>query len=182
MTLQLEHRRDYERPYVFQYAVLTIALFLPLLWAFIKVRNTYPIAVWNMMMAGGELQRSRTYFILRGETLDGEKVEISAAGLTNGLYGRTWGMVGATANNDSFRLQSLHPANERLLSQVGQFNNLPQGARMTDLLGAWGEIYNERLPQNSTKRLRAISLDMYRWDSGKYADFDRFIDSWRKEL
>jgi hypothetical protein len=135
-----------------------------------------------MMMAGGELQRSRAYFILRGETLEGETIEIRGAGLTNGLYGRTWGMVGATANNDSFKLIRLHPENERLLTQVGGFNNLPLGARMSDLLQGWGDIYNERLPQGSTKRLRAISLDMYRWDSGEYAGFDRFIDSWRKEL
>jgi len=135
-----------------------------------------------MMMAGGELQRSRTYFILKGETLDGETIDIRAAGLTNGLYGRTWGMVGATASNDAFKMLTMHPANERLLSQVGSFDRLPQGARMSDLLQAWGKIYNERLPQNSTKRLRAISLDMYRWDSGDYTRFDRFVETWRKEL
>jgi hypothetical protein len=182
VTAQSDQSVRYERRFVFQYAVLTLALFLPLLWAFIRIRNTYPIAVWNMMMAGGELQRSRTYFILKGETLDGETIEIRAASLTNGLYGRNWGMVGATANNDSFKLQTLHPENERLLSQVGGFNNLPLGARMTDLLQGWGQIYNERLPKNSSKRLRAISLDMYRWDSGEYNGFDRFIDSWQKEL
>jgi hypothetical protein len=182
VTPPVDNNRDSERRFVFQYAVLTLALFLPLLWAFIRVRNTYPIVVWNMMMAGGELQRSRTYFILRGETLDGETIDIRGAGLTNGLSNRTWGMVGATANNDSFRLHSLHPANERLLSQVGDFSNLPPGARMSDLLQAWGQLYNERLPQSSTRRLRAIRLDMYRWDSGEYAGFDRFIDSWRKEL
>jgi hypothetical protein len=182
VTPQLDHNRDSERRFVFQYAVLTLALFLPLLWAFIRVRNTYPIAVWNMMMAGGELQRSRTYFILRGETLEGESIEIRAAGLTNGLSGRTWGMVGATANNDSFKLRSLHPANEHLLSQVGGFDNLPLGARMSDLLQTWGRLYNEQLPQSSTRRLRAIRLDMYRWDSGEYAGFNHFIDSWRKEL
>jgi hypothetical protein len=135
-----------------------------------------------MMMAGGELQRGRTYFILRGETLDGETIEIRAAGLINALYGRAWGMASATANNDAFKLTLLHPANERLLMQVGSFNNLPPGARMPDILEAWGQIYNQKLPGNSTKRLRSIRLDMYRWESGAYRDFDTFIDSWRKEL
>jgi len=41
---------------------------------------------------------------------------------------------------------------------------------------------NEREPEPSPKRLKAIRLDMYRWESGRYDDYDKFIESWRKEL
>ena len=66
--------------------------------------------------------------------------------------------------------------------QYGSVENLPPGARIPDLLQAWGEIYNKREPESSPKRLKAIRLDMYRWESGRYADYDKFVESWRKEL
>ncbi|PWT94045.1 MAG: hypothetical protein C5B55_03355 [Blastocatellia bacterium] len=182
MASQSEQHHTSEFRFIVQYAVLTVAIFLPLLVAFVRVTNTYPVAVWNMMQAGGELQRSRTYFILRGETVGGNTVDIRGAKLTNALYGRTWGLVAATANNDNFKLSTLHPDNEHLLLQVGGLDALPAGARMSDLLQAWGQIYNERQPADSPNRLRAIRLDMYRWESGDYNRFDKFIESWRKEL
>ena len=37
-------------------------------------------------------------------------------------------------------------------------------------------------PAAAPQRLKAIRLDMYRWESGRYADYDKFIESWRKEL
>lgn len=134
------------------------------------------------MMAGGALGRGRTYFVLRGETISGDTIEVHAARLTNALYGRNWGMVAATVNNDSFRLASPHPDNARLLSQMNGIDNLPPGARIPDLLQAWGELYNQTQPPESTHRLRAIRLDMYRWEGGDYSGFDKFLDSWRKEL
>ena len=134
------------------------------------------------MMSAGDLQRGRTYYVLRGETLSGETIDIRAMGLTNALYSRTWGMVAATAGNESFKLSSLHPSNAELLASVGGIQNLPPGTRLPDLLQAWGQLYNNQQSASSPRRLKAIRLDMYSWDSGRYADYDRFLYSWRKEL
>ena len=165
-----------------KYAILTGAIFLPLFWAFVYVRNVYPIAAWNVMLGGALLERGRSYWILRGETVSGETVDIRALDLTNALYSRNWTMVNATAGNQSFRLATLHPANAELLRQAGGVENLPAGARLPDLLRAWGAIYNDRLPGSSPQRLKAIRLDMYRWEGGRYADYDKFIQSWRQDL
>jgi hypothetical protein len=170
------------RALIVKYAILTAAIFLPLFWAFISVRNLYPITAWNVMMAGGDLERGRSYCILRGETISGEAVDIRPIDLTDALYSRTWTMVNATIANQSFRLASIHPANAELLRSAGSVENLPPGARMPDLLETWGRLYNDRLPSSSPQRLRAIRLDMYRWEGGSYSNYDNFIESWRKEL
>ena len=175
------HADDATRRLVVKYAILTAALFLPLFWAFLAVRNVYPVAAWNVMMAGGDLERGRSYCILRGETISGETIDVAAIELTNALYSRNWTMVNATIDNQAFKLKSLHPQNEAMLRQYGSIEKLPPGARIPDLLQAWGEIYNKREPE-SPKRLKAIRLDMYRWESGRYADYDKFVESWRKEL
>ena len=171
-----------ERRLIVKYAVLTLAIFLPLIVAFLFVRNLYPVAAWNVMMAGGDLERGRSYCILRGETISGETIDIPAINLTNALYSRTWTMVNATIDNQSFKLKSIHPQNEELIRQLGGVENLPPGARLPDLLQAWGEVYNKQLPASSPQRLKAIRLDMYRWESGRYSDYDKFIETWRKEL
>ncbi len=171
-----------ERRLIVKYAVLTLAIFLPLVWSFLFVRNLYPFASWNVMMAGGDLERGRSYCMLRGETISGETVDIPAINLSNALYSRTWTMVNATIDNQSFKLKSIHPQNEELIRQFGAVENLPPGVRLTDLLQAWGDLYNTQLPAASPQRLKAIRLDMYRWESGRYSDYDKFIESWRKEL
>ncbi len=162
--------------------MLTLAIFLPLLWAFLSIRNLYPIAAWNVMMAGGDLERGRSYCILRGETVSGETIDVPAIELTNALYSRNWTMVNATIANQSFKLDSMHRENEDLVRSFGGIDQLPPGARIPDLLKAWGDLYNKKLPDSSPQRLKAIRLDMYRWESGRYADYDKFIESWRKEL
>ena len=171
-----------ERRLLAKYIVLTAAIFLPLIWAFLFVRNLYPITAWNVMMAGGDLERGRNYCILRGETVSGETVDIPAIALTNALYSRTWTMVNATVDNQSFKLASIHPDNVELLRSVGGVENLQPGARLPDLLEAWGRLYNDRLPETSPQRLKAIRLDMYRWEGGTYSDYEKFIQSWRKDL
>ena len=165
-----------------KYAVLTCAIFLPLLWAFFSVRNLYPFAAWNVMMAGGDLERGRSFCILRGTTVSGETVDIRPINLTNALYSRTWTMVNATIDNQSFKLKSIHPQNEEMIRRFAGVENLPPGARLPDLLQAWGDLYNQQLPASSPQRLKLIELDMYRWESGVYSDYDKFIESWRKEL
>ena len=171
-----------ERRLTVKYIVLTAAIFLPLVWAFLLVRNVYPFTVWNVMMAGGDLARGRSYCILRGETISGETVDIRPIELTNALYSRTWTMVNATIANQSFKLESMHPENVELLGRVGGIDNLPPGARIPDLLETWGRLYNDRLPLSSPGRLKSIRLDMYRWEGGSYSNYDNFIQSWRKEL
>jgi hypothetical protein len=176
------HRERDERRLIVKYAILTAAIFLPLLWAFLFVRNLYPFAAWNVMMAGGDLERGRSYCILRGETVSGETIDIRPINLTNALYSRTWTMVNAAIDNRSFKLTSIHPQNEELIRRFGGVENLPPGVLVPDLLKAWGELYNKQQPDSSPQRLKAIRLDMYRWESGRYSDYDKFIESWRKEL
>ena len=165
-----------------KYALLTVAIFLPLFWAFAYVRNAYPVAAWNVMMAPGVLEHGRTYWMLRGETVSGQTIDIPAISLTNALFARTWTMVNATVDNQPFKIPNPHPANAELLRESGGLEHLPPGARLLDLLRAWGELYNERLAPTSPQRLKAIRLDMYRWEGGSYANYDNFIQTWRQEL
>lgn len=166
----------------FKYAVLTVAIFLPLIWAFVEIRNLYPVTAWNVMMAGGTLERGRSYWILRGETVSDETLDVRPMSLTNALYARTWTMVNATVDNQSLKLPNPYPANAELIRQAGGIEHLPPGARVPDLLRTWGDLYNERLPASSPQRLKAIRLDMYRWEGGEFANYDKFIESWRQDL
>jgi hypothetical protein len=165
-----------------KYQLLTFSIFLPLIWAFAYVRNVYPVATWNVMVAPGLLERGRSYWILRGETVSGETIDIPPISLTNAMYARIWTMVNATVDNQSFKIANPHPANAELLRQSGGLEHLPPAARVPDLLRAWGELYNERMPPSSPQRLKAIRLDMYRWEGGSYSNYDHFIETWRQEL
>lgn len=182
MSARNESREPRERRLTIKYAILSAAIFLPLIWSFLFVRNLYPFTAWNVMMAGGDLERGRSYCILRGETVSGETIDIRPIKLTNALYSRTWTMVNATIDNQSLKLKSIHPGNEELVRRYGGVENLPPGVRLPDLLQAWGDLYNKQQPASSPQRLKAIRLDMYRWESGRYSDYDKFIESWRKEL
>ena len=171
-----------ERHYRVRYLLLTVGIFLPLLWAFVGVRNLYPFASWTVMMPVGNLERGRQYFLLRGETVSGEVVDIPAIDLTNALSARNWGLVNATVGNDPFRLRSPHPANASLLGVAEDFEKLPPAARLPELLQAWGRIYNSRLPASSPQRLQVIRLDAYKWSGQQYSNYDQFIQSWREQL
>lgn len=164
-----------------KYFLLTLALFLPLFWAFVRVRNLYPITSWNVMTRGGELQQSYTYFILRGETSAGAIIDIPAITLTPAMRSRIWGLVAATATNQSLKLQSPHPRNVRLASRATS-GQIPDGVLMKDLLRAWGEEYNSRLPASSPQQLKAIRIDAYQWSGGAYANYQQFTKTWREEL
>jgi hypothetical protein len=171
-----------DRHFRFRYTLLTAAIFLPLIWAFVSIKNVYPVAAWTVMMGGGKLQRTHNYFVLRGETVSGEVIDIPAIELTDALSGRNWGLVGATVANAPFQLRSPHPANAALLAATGNIEKLQQGARLPELLRAWGTIYNSRWPTSSPHRLKAIRLDAYRWMGQSYSNYDHFIESWRQEL
>ena len=150
-------KQHLERYWVIKYSILTIALFLPLLWSFRYVRNLYPFTVWNVMMAGGDLASDRSYCVLRGETISGETIA-SDRSLTNAMSQRNWSMVNATISNQSFKLCSIHPYNALLLKQVGGIEQLSPGARMPDLLAAWGKLYNDQQFISSPHRRRQSEL------------------------
>src|SRR5215211_1867582 len=165
-----------------RYALLTAALFAPLLYSFLAVRNVYPFAASTMMMAGGDLGRGAGYYRMRGETASGEVIDIPPSELTDALSWRHWSLVGATVENKEFTIYKPHPSNVALANSAGGAERLPRAARLAELLRAWGEIYNSRLPEDSPRRLRAVRLDTYRWEGGSYGDYERLVESWRAEL
>jgi hypothetical protein len=184
MTQQTERpaRVKDERRIRATYVVLTLALGLSQFWAFAAMRDLYPFASWRMMSGGGEVGEGYAYFVVRGESISGEVIDIRPAKLTDALYARTWGLVEATARNGSFRLRRLHPANAAALREAGGFDKLPRGARVPELLRAWGEIYNEGLAPDSPQRVRAVRLDSYRWAGGRDTSRDELTGSWSVEL
>ena len=164
------------------YAVVTLALASSQLWAFAAMRDLYPVAAWRMMSGSGDAREGYTYFIVRAESASGEAVDIRPAALTDALYGRTWGLVEATVRNGSFRLRRLHPENAAALQQAGGFDKLPRGARVPELLRAWGAIYNAGLAPDSPRRLRAVRLDAYLWAGARDTSRDELTESWSVEL
>lgn len=174
--------RDKTRRVRVRYALLTAALFAPLLYSFLAVRNVYPFAASTMMMAGGDLGRGANYFRMRGETVSGETIDLPPASLTDALSYRHWSLVGMTVENKEFTIYNPHPSNVALAVSKGGVEKLPRAARLEELLRAWGGIYNSRLPEDSPRRLRAVRLDAYRWEGGGYGDYERFVESWRAEL
>jgi hypothetical protein len=174
--------QDGDDAWVTRYAILTFALFVPLLISFLFIRNLYPFAASTMMMAAGDARSSQTYYVLRGETVSGLTVDLPAVELTNALSNVTWGLVSATAENKAFSIRTPHPANTALVNAFGGKENLPPGVRVPDLLRSWGEIYNSRLPASSSQRLRAIEIDVYRWQPGTYGDYDTYVKTWRLDF
>lgn len=165
-----------------RYALLTAALFAPLLYSFLAVRNVYPFAVSTMMMGGGDLGRGTNYYRLRGETASGETIDLPPASLTDALSGRNWSLASETVKNREFTIFKPHPSNVALAATAGGADKLPRAARVDELLRAWGEIYNTRLPEGSALRLRAVRLDEYSWEGKAYVDYERLVESWRAEL
>jgi hypothetical protein len=174
--------RDGTRRLKVRYALLTAALFAPLLYSFLAVRNVYPFAASTMMMTGGDPGRGATFYRLRGETVGGESIDLPPARLTDALSWRHWSLVGAVVENKQFTIHSPYPPNLMMAAAAGGAEKLPRAARLPERLRAWGEIYNSRLPEGSPKRLRAVRLDAYRWDGRAYGDYERFVESWRAEL
>jgi hypothetical protein len=171
-----------DRRALVRYAALTAALFVPLLLAFASIRNLYPFAASTMMLGIRDTQSSRDYYLLRGETISGETIDLPPIKLTNALTGRSWSLVSAAVENKSFKIRSPHPANIRLAAAYGGIDKLPRAARLEDLLRTWGAIYNSRLPGSSNQRLRSVRLDTYWWEGGVNGEYDRFVESWRAVL
>jgi len=171
-----------DRRLLIHYGALTLFLFVPLLISFAFVRNLYPIAASTMMMAGGDLEGGRTYYVLRGETSKGEIIDLPPMDLTNALSGRTWSLVAATVANRSFTTSRPHPANLALIASSGGLDKVPPAARLNELLRAWGNIHNSQLSPSSPRYLRAVRLEAFRWEGGSYGNYDRHVQTWRVEL
>ena len=171
-----------ERSLKLRYLVLTICLGLPLLLCFVFARNLYPFSASTMMKVGGDLGVGWTYYIMRGETVTGEIIDLPPVDITNGLSNVAWALVPAVVENKSFTIRSPHPANLALINEAGGPEKLPEARRIDDLLKAWGAVYNSQLPADSSRRLRAVRLDQYHWAGGSYSNYDKFMRSWRAEL
>ena len=171
-----------DRRVLVRYAVLTVVLLVPLLIAFGAIRDVYPFAASRMMLGIRDTPGGRDYYILRGETVNGETIELPPIKLTNALSGRNWSLVSAAVENKSFSIRFPHPANTSLAASYGGIKNLPRAARLDELLKTWGAIYNSRLPPSSNQRLKSVRLDNYRWEGGINGEYDRFVESWKALL
>ena len=180
-TVRLPGDAD-ERRLRWRYLMLTVALGVPLVLTFAFARNLYPFAASTMMRTGGDLHVGWTYYLVRGETLSGEIIDLPPVELTNALSNVAWALVPAVVENKSFTISSPHPANIALINEAGGAEKLPTARRVDDLLKAWGAVYNSRLPGGSPRRLRAVRLDEYHWAGGSYSNYDKFMRSWRAEL
>ena len=172
----------HERRLLARYIALTICLGVPLILCFAFARNLYPFAASTIMKVGGDLNVGWTYYMVRGETLTGEIVDLPPVDLTNGLSNIAWALVPAVVENKNFTISSPHPANIALITEAGGAEKLPAARRVDDLLKAWGAVYNSRLPADSPRRLRAVRLEEYQWPGGSYSNYDKFMRSWRAEL
>lgn len=171
-----------DRRAVLRYFLLTAALFVPLLLSFVAIRNLYPFAASTMMLGDRDMQSGRDYYVLRGETVNGETIDLPPIKLTNALTGRNWSVVSAAVENKSFKIRWPYPGNSAVLSVYGDVSKLPVAERLEDLLRGWGAIYNSRLPTSSNQRLRSVRLDAYRWEGGINGEYNRFVETWRASL
>jgi hypothetical protein len=133
------------------------------------------------MVRSSPVQPPFTYYVLRGETDAGELIDVPADSFNDPMRSRRWGLVAATAENQSLKLQRPHPKNVALLSQV-PVDQPPEGVLMNDLLRVWGQTHNSIYPAGSPNHLKAVRLDAYRWDGSSYSDYRQFVRSWRAEL
>lgn len=167
-----------DRTVLTRYVILTAILFVPLLISFILLRNVYPFAASTMMLGNFDQQSGRDYYVLRGETVGGELVDLPAITLTNALSGRNWSLVNTAVENKSFTIRWPHPENLRLVAAKGGIDKLPRAARLEELLRVWGRIYNSRLSESSNGKLTSVRLYAYRWEGGSNGESSRFVESW----
>ena len=92
-----------DRRALFRYVALTIVLFVPLLLTFISIRDLYPFAASRMMIWNGDRQRGRSYYMLRGETVSGETIDLPPIKLTNALTGRSWSLFEGRGRKPEFQ-------------------------------------------------------------------------------
>lgn len=167
-----------------RYVILTLAVFLPLIWASFTHNYWYPVHSFRMFYGASALGRGdgRVYYVFRGETSSGESVDIPPITIINALDDRIWTMVDAVVANESFQLRSPHPENVRLIQSVGGIENVPRAALLPNVLRVFGERYNASLSGNSPQRLVRVRLDAYQWREKEYGNYAEYLESWRVEL
>jgi hypothetical protein len=163
-------------------AALTAFVAIPLLASFARVVNYYPIPVWSLFSERGEVEKGSTHYTLFARTPDGTWTEIPPVRITDGLNGRHFMFAHYADTNLSFQIESPHPNNVRLACESGGVDQLPRGARVPDLLRAWGATYNRRLPSDSPYRFTALRLEARRWPGGQYSNFDAADYAWEVEV
>jgi hypothetical protein len=84
-----------------------------------------------------------------------------------------------TIDDAPFAVRSLHPANAALLAVSGRAGSPPVGARIPDLLRAWGAIYNRHHPHHP---LREVRLRELRWAGRRYDDYAEPVRQWRQAV
>jgi hypothetical protein len=181
----LQHNREStdpaDRPWIVWYSFLTLGLASGLLWAFLTVNNLYPIPVWSLF-SEAVADEGATYWVLIGEEVGEEEVELPAIGLTDALTGRIHMMVSYVVGNRPFTVKDLHPQNRVLVDSAGAPERLPDAVRMSDLLRAWGTIHNQRHPADDPRRLGAIRLEERHWPGIASHDYAIPVRRWREVL
>jgi hypothetical protein len=173
---------EFTRRLLRRHVAITLTVFVPLILAFLRITNFYPVPVWALFIEKGDLQGGHVYYVLRGEDQTGRIIDIPAIKITNALTGRNFMFVHYVDDNASYRVTSPHPSNVAELCALGGESRLPRGAGMPSLLRAWGAIYNGRLAAHAPERLKSIQLDAYRWPGGHYSNYRVPVYSWRVDL
>lgn len=172
------------RRIMLRHVVLTAAVFLPLVWAFITKTSRYPIHYYSMFYGASALGKDNghVYYIFRGETASGETIDIPPVTIFNALDGMISYVVDAAVTNDSLQLRYAHPNNERLIQSAGSIENVPRAALLPSVLRVFGERYNAKLPLDSPRRLVKVRLEAYRWPQKEYGNYAEYLESWNLEL
>lgn len=159
-------------------AIVTAVVFVPLITTFITTLNYYPSPAWSLFSEAGKLDDGRTYFVLLAKTKGGEWEELPPRSISQVLYARWHTLTNYTYLNEPFRISSPHPKNVKLMTEGGGLENVPTGARIPDLLRAWGKMANAKFGDKFT----AIKLEVRRWKGGSYDNYDEFQQQWEVEL
>ena len=176
--------RQNSRRLTVRHIVLTVAVFLPLVWAFITQTIWYPIHYYRMFYGTSSLGggNERVYYIFRGETASGDIIDIPPVTIFNALDGMIIYVVQAAIDNDSLQLRFAHPDNIKLIQSAGSIEKVPRAAQLPDLLRVFGERHNAKLSGDSPQRLIRVRLDAYRWPKKEYGNYAEYIESWSVEL
>jgi hypothetical protein len=162
--------------------VLTLAIFAPFTVAFVLNINFYPIPVWSLFSEAVSPEEGRIYYVLTAERADGTIHPLPAIEVSRALHGRNHTFVGYVLDNSSFMIESPHPDNVRYIATVGRVGRVEPGARVSELLKAWGHGYNARFTAESPRRLTHLRLDGFRWIAGSDPRVRTAIGSWRVQL
>ena len=176
--------RRKSRRLILRHVVLTVAIFVPLGWAFITQTFWYPIHYYRMFYGTSALGKGneRVYYIFRGETASGEIIDIPPVTIFNALDAMVTYVVQASIDNESLHIRSAHPDNIKLIQSAGSIENVPRAVLLPDVLRVFGERYNAKLSGDSPQRLIRVRLDAYRWPEEEYGNYAQYLESWNVEL